>query len=232
MLLLGVDVETTGLDPGKDEIIEVAAVLWCTLRRSPLSCYSAFIQRDEPLTDEIKKITGIDDDMLKPPHAKTVGEVFHDIERLSCQANCYVAHNAEFDRGFLESSARRNEQPWIQLPWVDTLHDIPYPDGIGTRKLSYLAAEHGFIPMLAHRAMFDVLTMLKILDKYPLPEILAISQSPMVEIIGQQKFEENDKVKAKAFRWDGERKKWVKKMKKCFFEIEQANYDFPFKVVE
>ena len=40
--------------------------------------------------------------------------------------------------------------------WIDSMIDIPFPKGIKTRKLSYLALEHQVPVRYVHRAVFDV----------------------------------------------------------------------------
>lgn len=230
MRVLGIDVETTGLEAGEDHIIEIGAVLWDTEAAKPLSMVSETIISNKELSEEIQGITGITPEQVKPPIAKPIGNVLYEVECMAHQAERYVAHNAEFDRQFLEYAAHHFEFPWVELPWIDTITDVPYPDKITTRKLTFLAAEHGFLILDAHRALFDVMAMLRVTSHYDWDKILWLADSPTIKVIGKQKFEDNHLVKAKGFRWDGEAKRWGKEVKKVLFDEECKTYDFPYEV--
>ena len=47
------------------------------------------------------------------------------------------------------------EPLFLEKTHIDTSIDIPFPENISTRKLTYLAFEHGFMMQNAHRAIFD-----------------------------------------------------------------------------
>jgi hypothetical protein len=136
-----------------------------------------------------------------------------------------------------EISRYRLECPHLQrLPWIDTLTDIPYPAEISTRKLSYLAADHGFINPFQHRALFDVLTMLNVLSRYELGAILEFQQIPWVTIQANVSYDDRMLAKEARFFWQaiGDKKypnKWVKRIKKNVFEEEKASYRFPITVL-
>lgn len=229
--ILALDVETTGFEAGKDHITEIGAVLWCPVDAKPINILSETIQTSVKLTKEIIDITGITQEMVEPPIAKPIVHVLDSVAELAGRASYYMAHNAEFDRGFLEYAANVFECPWVDLPWIDTMEDIPYPPGIKSRKLEYMCGEHGFLNPFSHRAVFDVLAMCKMTGRYDWEEIKRLTASPVVELRGLQKFQDNHLAKAKGFRWDGERKWWVRRVKKIFFEEEAKSYDFPYKIL-
>ncbi len=70
MKLLGIDVETTGLDTNNDRITEVGLVVWCTEKHAPLYLYNVnLLWPDMPeLTPEITALTGIDLEHLQEFH--------------------------------------------------------------------------------------------------------------------------------------------------------------------
>ena len=225
MLVCGVDFETTGLNVNEDRIIEVGAVIWDTDRHAPVLMMSHFIEVDVPLSDEITKITGITShDLEMWGHLPTVGlGLLLDFMR---EAEVVVAHNGTgFDKPLLEAEVARHHltTQYPLLPWIDTSLDVPYPEMIKTRKLTHLAAEHGFLNPFAHRAVSDVLTMLKILSHYDVSEVLATSKLPTIRLVAVVKKpwhdlapegkKENDLARARGYRWDGAKKQWLKHVK-------------------
>lgn len=241
MLLCGFDAETTGLQVNSDRIIEVGAVLWDTDRKAPLRLLSHFIYPPENVvvSEEITKITGIElIDLERWGHTPCEG--FGILFDFMKDADVMVAHNGTaFDKPFLEAEAARNnladEMP--QLHWLDTSIDIPFPESIKTRKLTHLAAEHGFVNPFAHRALSDVLTMLKVLALYDINEVLRVSKEPNIILVAKIKKpwediapegrKEVDKAKARGFRWDGDRKRWLKIVKESALEAETSHGEFP-----
>ncbi|MDP3631095.1 MAG: 3'-5' exonuclease, partial [Actinomycetota bacterium] len=91
-----VDVETTGFDPWRDEIIEFAVVI----ARGPeiVSRYSTLVRPQRPIPKETTQLTGIDDAMVAdaPVIEAVVGPLAEAIGKRDI-----VAHNARFDRDFL-----------------------------------------------------------------------------------------------------------------------------------
>lgn len=244
MLILGLDFETTGLDPETDRIIEIGAVLWDTDKRSPALIVSDLVWDASypPISKEITGITGINQlDLDSYAIAPAAG-----VERLNRainQAAVIVAHNGlKFDRPFYYAELRRQKYEqhtkWFDVPWVDTSVDVPYPDRVQTRKLTHLAAEHGFVNPFAHRALFDVLTMLTVLNNYKITEVLDIASQPSVELVAltqppwKDQGQSTGLAKARGYRWDGARKVWSKVVKQSQVEKERTHGEFPVTVIE
>lgn len=232
MKVLGLDFETTGLNATSDRVIEIGAVVWDTDRQQPVALQSDLVLPDPfpGLIEEIVKITGIQEEDLK-----TFGidgnVAFEKLLSLVAECDYIVAHNAEFDRSFYRQELMNyglSEEG--ETPWIDTVTDIPYSSDIVTRKLTYLAAEHGFVNTYAHRAVFDTLTMLSLLNRYDLAEVVERSKSPSVTVTSHVTFEEKDKAKNMGFRWDAPNKKWIKTMKLC--DVENTDFPFKFSVTE
>lgn len=96
------DFETTGLSSKTCRIIEIGAIRY--ENRKEVARLSSLINPEVPINAEITKVTGLtDEDLKNAPLIKTVLPQLHDLMRGAVG----VAHNAEFDVGFLiEESAR------------------------------------------------------------------------------------------------------------------------------
>jgi DNA polymerase-3 subunit epsilon len=220
--LLGIDFETTGLSADTNRPTEVGAVLWCTERESPLLIYNALIDCDDVVSDKITQLTGIDRPMLDE-FGVSEGSAALGLHTLVQGADFMVAHNAPFDKRFMVAMyARQNLAFPEAMRWIDSSKDIPYPEHITTRKLVHLAAEHGFVNPFAHRAITDVLTMLRIVSKYDINEIVSSAGTPNILIRAQVTFDSKEKAKGLGFRWDGDKKIWTKEIKKGALDSERA----------
>lgn len=116
------------------------------------------------------------------------------------------------------------------------MRDIPWPSQPDSTKLKYVASDHGLINPFSHRAIFDVLTMLKVLSCYDLAEVLKHKNKPDIIIRAVVPHPKNDggvgkdKAKLAGFRWqdvDGKQypMMWVKKIKEEQLEAEQKKLD-------
>jgi len=95
------DVETTGLDTGRDEIIELGMVKFRFTDTGTLvgidETFSGFQQPGRPIPAEITEITGITDAMVAGQSiAPNVVTAF------AADASLIIAHNAGFDRRMVE----------------------------------------------------------------------------------------------------------------------------------
>src|ERR1700744_2591741 len=98
---LFVDVETTGLDVVRDEIIELAMVPFTYGLDGQIHAvgepFQSFREPSKPIPPEITALTGIDDPMVAG-HAIEPDTV----SAFAAPAQLVIAHNAAFDRRFLE----------------------------------------------------------------------------------------------------------------------------------
>jgi DNA polymerase-3 subunit epsilon len=240
MLVLGIDTETTGLDTAHDEITEIGAVLLETATATPLRMVSTMVwhEAQKPLTPDLEALTGMTNVILADygchPQA-ALAELVAIMETPGLVA--VVAHNGTtFDKPLLEAQAKRWGVELPSLPWIDTSVDVEYPKTMQTRKLTHLAAEHGFVNPFPHRAVFDVLTMLTILSRYDVAAVLEMSKQPSITLraMTEKPWEDGgkstDAAKARGYRWNGETKMWLRVVKAPHVarEIESA----PFQVVE
>ncbi|MBQ6808623.1 MAG: DEAD/DEAH box helicase [Firmicutes bacterium] len=140
-----VDLETTGLDIEKDEIIEIAAV---RVRRGLLMDeFQTLVSCPRHITEEIASLTGIDDSMLEGQ--PSIYEVLPDFADFVGDA-ILVAHNAAFDSQFLQKYWP-DERPWLDTL---TLTQIAFPC-MPAYSLANLTASLDIANDQAHRALSD-----------------------------------------------------------------------------
>jgi DNA polymerase III subunit epsilon len=210
-----VDTETTGLDPTRDEIIEIGMVAFTYDDDGRLGdvvgVFSALRQPYSPIPPEITKLTGITDEMVA---GKTIS--IDAIEAFIAPADLIIAHNARFDRPFCECLA-----PGFGVKaWACSLSEIKWSDrGFEGTKLGYLVGQSGYFHE-GHRAVDDCHALFEILarpcrdvsDTY-FTELLRNSERKCIRIWAvNSPFDMKDKLKARGYRWsdgsDGQPKAW------------------------
>lgn len=148
------DFETTGLDNEADRIVEIGGLRIDSLERGGtiVSEFSSLIKPDIPLTDEATRISGITTEMLadQPPIEEQLPrfvDFFADA--------ILVAHNAEFDMGFLRQACARMH---IQLQWpcfcTLKMARSLLPE-LESKNLDTLAEHYGLTFEARHRSIGD-----------------------------------------------------------------------------
>jgi DNA polymerase III subunit epsilon len=161
------DVETTGLRPGSDEIIELGLILFSydkdTGEVHEVLDSQSFLR--EPVSRTAKanysnafRIHGI-------PYSTVVGKQFqdHEIDLLLSEADSVFAHNASFDRSFLYQM-----YPAINdLEWFCTMRNVDWKNyGHPNSKLLTLLDAHQISSYQSHRAMDDIVLLMELLKKH------------------------------------------------------------------
>jgi len=146
------DVETTGLDPQFERLIEVSAVRFKD--GVEMDCYSRLISCPFSLPEFITKLTSITDEMLKgqPPEELVIPELLHFIGD-----DPIVGQNAAFDIGFLKAAIKRiNPTKQLDNRVVDTalLARVLIPT-LPSKGLSSLAKYFNLDNVEQHRAEPD-----------------------------------------------------------------------------
>lgn len=225
MLIVGLDFETTGLDPRQDRIIELGAVLWDVEDAAPLKLLSCMVKPDREIPSEITALTGITNQTVA---AYGIDEraAFAQLYQLAGPAMYFMAHNGTaFDKLFFDAAQLRIGED-LRMGWLDSRTDIKYPDTITTRNLRHLASEHNFLNPFPHRAVFDVLTMLTIASRYPIEDIIARAAEPTVYVAACVSFDEKEKAKARGYYWHGQSKTWWRAFKASDYEQERETCGF------
>ena len=147
------DLETTGLSAEKEVITEIGAVI---LRDGEVvDTFQTFVDPKRPLEPKIVELTGITDAMLRgaPDIAEALPDFLH-----FCGDRPLVAHNADFDVGFLTAACERLNIPF-EPTYIDTLvlsqNLMPH---LSKHKLNIVADALSLPDFNHHRASDDALT--------------------------------------------------------------------------
>lgn len=207
-----VDTETTGVNPDQDAIIELGMVLFEYDSQSGVifNVIDSFDELEAPgflIPPESTAVHGITDEMVK-------GRKIDDLKVAAFlkDVSIVIAHNAKFDRVFLEKRLPIFES----LPWACSFAQIDWTgEGIGSAKLDYITYQYGFF-YDAHRAEVDCFALLEILQK-ELPVSKEIILKSLLSSLHQKSytlyalnspFETKDILKARGYRWNGDKKCW------------------------
>jgi DNA polymerase-3 subunit epsilon len=143
------DFETTGLDPEKDRVIEMAAIRVCD--GQIVSEFSTLVNNG-PISAKITEITHITNEDLV--HGMDERTAFSILNRFIGN-NVLVAHNAAFDLAFLHFSMMRNAGRTFDNQFYDTL-TISRDRHFYPHKLTDMCQRYGIELEGAHRALNDV----------------------------------------------------------------------------
>ncbi len=208
--VLVLDTETTGLDASREQIIELA-LLRVTVDTStglpagPVLVYDELEDPGKPIPAEVTALTGLRD-------ADVRGHKL-DESRIAAMVDgvdLVVAHNAGFDRPFVE----RRLPGFSKLPWACSFADIDWKaQGRGSAKLESLAQALGWF-YDAHRAEMDCHALLAVLAA-PMPpqtglaRLLQAAAAPGYRVSATlAPFDAKDALKARGYRWNAENKVW------------------------
>ena len=232
------DTETTGVNRANDKIIELALKMTRFEKSSGMiisidQVYESFNDPGEEISQEITMLTGISNDMVQGQSID-----WGMVDTIIKDADIVVAHNASFDRAFVEkhSSVSPNKI------WACSINDIDWLNrGFSSAKQELLCYWHGFY-FEAHRAMNDVDALIHLLthSSYdidrPVRELIENSQKPTYVIFATNfNYDpvKKDIVKANKYKWNPEEKIWYKNVTFDILESEKewltgVIYDFYF----
>ncbi|WP_236719694.1 exonuclease domain-containing protein [Neobacillus mesonae] len=163
---LVLDVETTGLGPKTDEVIELALKLFSY--RTDTGEVIDVIEEDsflrEPLSGSARRNYDRAFQVHGIPYEAVEGKSFYDVKIKTYfqRADAVFAHNASFDRSFLF-----HMYPEVNdLQWFCTMRNVPWKQyGFPNGKLLTLLEAHNITNYQTHRAMDDITYLMELLKK-------------------------------------------------------------------
>jgi len=221
------DTETTGMDADDDEVIELALVPFefdkvGNIYRI-LPAYNAFQDPGLPIPEIITQITGITDEMVKGQSID-----LKQVSKMLSEAVIVIAHNARFDRPFVENLL----DDFKDIAWACSIADIEWnKEGFEGVKLEFLAYKFGFF-YEGHRATIDCQAGIEILSqKFPksgeqiLGGLLKRARRTDIRLWAEgAPFDRKDVLKKRGYRWSpgesGKRKAWYKDLSEDELEDE------------
>lgn len=156
-----IDLETTGLSPIGDEIIEVGVVKISP--KGKIEKLSALIKPKKPIPPKTTAIHGITDEEVE--NSPSVSKVLPQVLKFLGDTPI-VAHNSKFDLGFIIASAFQEK---IKLPKVDILCTCQlakklFPE-LERHSLKFLCEEFDILNENHHRALNDAWVCFKLFQK-------------------------------------------------------------------
>lgn len=160
MLLSISDTETTGLDPNKESIIEIAVILYSTTYRCIVEQYSTLIPREYNSAEFANNISAFSTRQANPN--------FLLLQSLIDRSDYTIFHNAKFDVGFINNFSKLD----LTKPVICSMDQIRFSKSRPkTKKLTEIAIEHDIPVWKPHRALTDCSLLANIFSTYSTEEL-------------------------------------------------------------
>ena len=153
------DLETTGFSAKTEKITEIGVMK--VKDGKVIDEFACFVNPEKPIPQRVVEVTNITDDMVKD--AETIDKVFPKLLEFLGDS-VLVAHNADFDIGFLKQNAEDLGYKF-DYTYIDTLsmaRDL-FPD-FKKYNLGKIAEKLKIQVDVAHRALDDVDTTVKVMN--------------------------------------------------------------------
>ena len=151
------DLETTGISHLTEKITEIGIMK--IKNGEVIDTFETFVNPEKPIPEEVVEVTHITDDMVKD--APTIEEIMPKALEFIGDS-VLVAHNADFDIGFMKYNCEKMGIPFNHSH-IDTLRlaKTIYPE-FGRYRLGYIAEKLNIKVDVAHRALDDVKTLVAV----------------------------------------------------------------------
>lgn len=157
-----IDVETTGLDPSRHEVIELGLVLFAFDRSTGevLGIVDEYLGQREPVGSIPKAATAVHGLTKRALKGKQLD--YGRIEEILMKAEFFLAHNARFDHAFVSGLIEAaNEKPWYC-----SMNGIDWRGrGYSSKGLQNLLRDHSIPSGTAHRGLDDSRAVLQLVSQ-------------------------------------------------------------------
>src|SRR5262249_41877017 len=204
------DVETTGLDQRKDEVVELGMIKFDYLPDGRIvsvrDVFSCFNEPLEPIPPDVIALTGITNEMVAGHRIDEAA-----VSWFADDAVIVIAHNASFDRKFAE----RYWPIFQRKAWGCSATEVEWrKHGFEGSRLGYLLNGAGLFHQ-AHRAVDDCHALLEMatIGKPALAVLLEQARKKTMRVWAEQSpFDLKDSLKRRGYRWsdgnDGRPRSW------------------------
>ena len=229
MIITGIDFETTGLDPSKDRVVQMAAAKLHWESKRIVESFEVHLHSKHypPINPEAAAVNGITEEFLQEFGRNPLIE-WNNLHRFMRGSDALCAQNGHnFDYIFLDNAVKFFNITPVNIQRIDSSVDVNYPKHMTCRRLQHLALEHGVVARKAHTALDDVIVMLEVVAKYDIQEIIKRAKSQLVTVVGLVSYDDNHLVKARRFRWNPDLKRWEKQVKEFDLDnfLKECNFE-------
>ena len=199
------DIEATGLSFTDDKLIELGMVKFEYSDDGRIfRILDEFNEYQDPgrdISSFITELTGITNEMVRGKHIDESS-----VSKFLADADLIIAHNAQFDRAFFETTFPNIEPK----AWACSMYDINWnSENIESHKLEYIAYKYNFF-YEGHRAITDCLVGLHILSKtlysskqLALKQLLDNALKPTYKLWAKNApYDHKDLLRARKYRWN------------------------------
>ncbi len=218
--ILILDTETTALSPRHGSLIEVAGIYFNIESNSIIQQVSTLLRAEKNEAEHINNITV---SSLLATQEDLIYLSFKLLEKMMIDCDGIVAHNASFDRNWIENASSLSALSKNKI-WFCSKNDIHWKAS-PSLKLVDIAQAMGVPVISAHRALSDCQMLAACFQKLNnLPQQLALLNTDSFKVYeALVSYEQRELPKKAGFNWNHDKKKWQKKL-----TPEQAELvDFP-----
>ena len=227
MRLAVLDTESTGLDPTRDTVIEIAIAI---VDVDAIGRVVRVVKTMQALQDpgivlplHIEQLTGLTDEMLQGQSIDTdnFAEALNSVSAI-------ISHNASHDRPFLE----RLLPDLKDKQWICSIRDCDWLGwGFDGAKADHLLMQAGMFNPQKHRAMDDVTSLVSLLNicvvtgGTPFGEAILHAQNPSWRFSAPGlPYDLRHAVKDRGWRWNSRQKLWWAEVSDDEREFEEAAF--------